>query len=338
MVAASRDSGLNADGNARGPAFRRRPADHKPAAGEPAKAGTTSAVEVPLSNELVAQRLDEVAELLDGRVANPFRVRAYRRAADTLRALDRPVSEILASEGQEALCELPGIGEAIARAIEKLTLTDELSLLSRLRGRSGAEAVLATLPGIGRKTAARIRIELGIESLHELEIAAYDGRLAALTGMGRKRIRAVRESLAARLRTRPRQPPAIPVLPFDAPDVAELLSIDQEFRRKAQAKRLLQVAPARFNPSGQAWLPILRARRGPRRYRALSSNTPLAHELGTTDDWVVIYLEGRGQSGQWTVVTARVGHLKGRRVVRGREADCTEFYESRKTQAALFSE
>ena len=70
-----------------------------------------------------------------------------------------------------------------------------------------------------------------------------------------------------------------------------------------------------------AWLPVLHTTRGRRHYTALFSNTALAHRLARTDDWVVIYWDnGRGER-QGTVVTADRGPLKGRRIVRGREAE-----------------
>lgn len=61
---------------------------------------------------------------------------------------------------------------------------------------------------------------------------------------------------------------------------------------------------------------------------ALYSNTAHAHELGMTKDWVVIYRDDRDGAGQWTVVTARYGSLRGKRIVRGREAECDAFYSS----------
>lgn len=65
---------------------------------------------------------------------------------------------------------------------------------------------------------------------------------------------------------------------------------------------------------------------GDAEYTALFSNTARAHELGTTDDWVVIYLERGDQRRQWTVVTASGGRLDGKRVVRGREAESADYY------------
>lgn len=283
----------------------------------------------PLDNDAVAARLDEVGDLLEGQAANEYRARAYRRAAQTIRRLITPVAEILHSEGLGGLTELPGIGDSIARSIQHLLATGELPILKRLQGRRPqGDAVLMTVPGVGHKTATRIHAELGIETLADLEIAAYDGRLARLPGMGSKRLRAIRESLAGRFRRKP-VIHAIPDTDHDwQPPVAELLSIDDEYRRKAAAGQLLQIAPTRFNAAGEAWLPILHAHREGRRYTAMYSNTPRAHELGTTHDWVVIYREGTGEHGQWTVITSHHGPLAGRRVVRGRESECEAHYAS----------
>ena len=74
----------------------------------------------------------------------------------------------------------------------------------------------------------------------------------------------------------------------------------------------------------------MRVERGGWKLEALFSNTRLAHELGRTHDWVVLYYH-RGQArGQCTVVTACSGHLLDLRVVRGREAECTRFYQHRR--------
>jgi putative hydrolase len=139
--------------------------------------------------------------------------------------------------------------------------------------------------------------------------------------MGQKRIDAVRDSLAGRFRRRPLNVPAKrPRRTLFEVSVSELLDIDAEFREKASEDRLPRIAPRRFNPEHEAWLPILHTRRGNRDYTALYSNTARAHELGTVGDWVVIYRDDG--DGQWTVITGRFGDLKGRRIVRGREKEC----------------
>ncbi len=145
-----------------------------------------------------------------------------------------------------------------------------------------------------------------------------------MPGFGPRRLLAVRDSLAGRGVRQQRVTRT--VRQHDEPPVAELLDVDAEYRRKADADRLLRIAPRRFNPSGKAWLPILHTHRGERHYTALYSNTARAHELGTTHDWVVIYRDDHAGRGQWTIVTSRFGPLKGRRIVRGREAECRTFY------------
>ncbi len=278
---------------------------------------------LPLDNETVARRLEETAELLEAQDANPYRVGAYRRAAAAVRGLPRPVHELLRREGLDGLTTLPGIGDSLARTIDQLVHTDQLALLERLRGETRKVDVFDTVPGIGPELARRIHEELGIESLAELEVAAHDGRLASVRGMGRGRIRGVRESLAGRFRRGPRIPAARRIrLPGREPPVAELLDVDREYREKARRKALPLIAPRRFNPTRESWLPVLHTVRGDRHYTALFSNTARAHELGALRDWVVIYRDDREGDGQWTVVTARLGPLAGQRIVRGREREC----------------
>jgi hypothetical protein len=118
---------------------------------------------LPVDNPIVAERLDETAELLAAREVNPYRVRAYHVAAQTVRGLDRPVHEVVSRNGLNGLIELPGIGDSIGRTIERLVATGTFPLLERLRGRNESNAMFATVPGLGPKTAARIRAELGIE-------------------------------------------------------------------------------------------------------------------------------------------------------------------------------
>lgn len=110
------------------------------------------------------------------------------------------------------------------------------------------------------------------------------------------------------------------------PPVEELLAVDREYRRRAKAGALKRIAPHRLNPSGEAWLPVLHAERDGRRYTALFSNTLSAHRWGRTRSWVVLYYQGGGPPGQATVVTEWHGPLRGKRVVRGREAECLAHY------------
>jgi DNA polymerase/3'-5' exonuclease PolX len=98
----------------------------------------------------IAQRLEEVAQLLDEQGANPYRVQAYRNAAQTLPQLDRPITEILQHNGMDGLLQLPGIGESLAHSIHALATTGRLPMLERLRGESDPVALLASVPSIGK--------------------------------------------------------------------------------------------------------------------------------------------------------------------------------------------
>jgi DNA polymerase (family X) len=277
-------------------------------------------------NQEVARRLDEVGRLLAEQGANPFRVQAYHRAAETLRRLDRPVDDLLRREGLEGLERLPAVGPTLARAIRVMILTGRLPMLERLRGQMDPVALLASVPGIGKALAERLHEDLGIETLEELETASYDGRLVTVAGMGEKRIAGIRDTLATRL-GRVRAPARSPA--GEEPGVEELLEVDREYRRRAASGDLHRIAPRRFNPRKEAWLPILHTQRGPRHYTALFSNTARAHELGKTKDWVVLYFDGGGGERQHTVITSLRGPLRGKRIVRGLEEECARYYAGR---------
>lgn len=287
-------------------------------------AASDDATPAPERNRRIAERLDEAARLLDAQEAGRFRVAAYRRAAGTVRGLDRDLAAILEAEGREGLTALRGIGESIARALAEMVRTGRWAQLDRLRGASEPEALFRSLPGIGPERAAAIHEALGIDTLEALEVAAHDGRLEEVDGIGPRTAQAVRDSLAVRLgrgRRAPRTPAA------EEPPVALLLGIDALYRRRAEADALPKIAPKRFNPEGEAWLPILHEEREGWDFTALYSNTAQAHRLGRTHDWVVIYFShDSAEEGQRTVVTERRGPLSGRRVVRGREEECRRHY------------
>ena len=106
-----------------------------------------------------------------------------------------------------------------------------------------------------------------------------------------------------------------------------LLDVDAEYRRRAAADELPKIAPRRLNPDRRAWLAVLHTHRDSWHFTALYSNTARAHQLGKTDDWVVLYFyDDHQEEGQHTVVTETRGPLVGKRVVRGREAECRDHY------------
>lgn len=295
----------------------------------PASGATPVSSRMPTpDNEQVAAWLRQAAELLHAQHANPFRVGAYRKAADSVQQCARSLRELFAAEGLAGLDALPGVGPGIAAAIAEMLHTGRWAQLERLRGDVDPTLLFRTVPGIGPELAARIHDGLGVDTLEALEAAAHDGRLAAVPGVGERRTATIRAALAEILdRSRLRRPPTATAADHEPP-VAALLDVDREYREAARAGTLPTIAPKRFNPEGRAWLPVLHTVRGAWHFTALFSNTAKAHELHRTQDWVVLYFhdDHRAES-QRTVVTEQHGGLVGRRVVRGREEECRAHYD-----------
>lgn len=286
-------------------------------------------------NQEIAQKLREVALLLEEQGANRFRVRAYRAAADRLEHLDVPVSRIVEQQGTDGLQALPGIGVSLARSIHTLIVTGRLPMLDRLRGHMDPIALLTSVPGIGPAFAHRLHDDLHIETLEQLEMAAHDGRLAEIEGVGPKKLQGIIDSLTARLGRVRRPTQTVEGHQAGEPSIEELLDVDREYRESSLAGTLQKIAPHRFNPKREAWLSILHTQRGPRHYTALYSNSALANQLKKTRDWVILYYDDNHGERQCTVVTGRSAPLAGKRIIRGREADCISYYHSQKPGAAV---
>lgn len=272
------------------------------------------------SNIEVASAFREAASLLRSQGANPFRVVAYEKAADTIASLPEDIAS-LAAKGAEALDSIPHVGSGLASAILEIVRTGRWAQLERLRGAAEPEALFQLIPGIGPMLARRIHDHLDCDTLEALEVAAHDGRLAAVPGVGPRRAAGILLGLSGLLN---RRRPAAAQFNAGAqrPSVAMLLDVDREYREKAEAKVLQLITPRRFNPEGKAWLPILHTTRGPWHFTVLYSNTARAHDLHKAGDWVVIYYVLDGQpEAQCTVVTETTGPRRGERVVRGRESE-----------------
>jgi DNA polymerase (family X) len=278
-------------------------------------------------NQQIADKLREAATLLEAQGANPFRAGAYRKVADTIAHLPRPVRETFDAEGVAGLDALPHIGKGIASAIAEILITGRWNQLERLRGTLDPVTLFQGVPGVGPQLAQRMHEALHVDTLEALEATAHDGRLEGVPGVGTRRAAAWRATLATMLnRIRPGDP-AAPPAPASQPPVAALLEVDREYRQKAEAGSLPAIAPRRFNPEGRAWLPVLHTQRGVWHFTALYSNTATAHKFKRTHDWVVVYFyDDNHVEAQHTVVTETRGLLAGRRVVRGRELECREFY------------
>ena len=274
-------------------------------------------------NIRIAGRLRQMSELLEHQGETGFRAQAYRRAADVVDQLGRPVDEILASEGREGLIALPTIGRSIASAIAEMIATGRWSALERLTGELDPETLLMTVPGIGPQLAQRLHTDLHIDSLEELEQAAHDGRLDRLAGFGERRLGAIRAALRDRfqlLRGRVRR--------GKNPSIRLLLQVDAAYHDRASRNELKLIAPRRFNPKGIAWLPVMHTHYRGWYFTAMYSNTARAHQLNKFQDWVVIFVSSDLEPDwQCTIVTETHGALKGKRVVRGQEDACERYYD-----------
>lgn len=288
----------------------------------PPAAPASTAADAATANRPIADKLRQAADLLEQQGANVHRVHAYRHAADSVASAAEDLRTLFDREGLRGLLGLPGVGPHIGAAIAHMLERGHWSELERLRGSLDPERLFRTIPGVGPVLARRLHEELHVDSLEALEMAAHDGRLAAIPGFGERRaamIRAALGSLLARVRWRAR------IHQGDVPSVADLLDVDAEYR--ARADRLPKIVPRRFNPERAAWLPVLHTQRERWHVTAMFSNTAVAHRLGRTRDWVVIYFHAdHSPEGQCTVVTETHGELVGERVIRGREAECRSHY------------
>ena len=295
-----------------------------------------SAATAPDNAAVADLRRDRAARLRAEGEDNPFRSGGSRHAADTVAAWPESVRAVFERDGLAGLDALPTIGAGIAAAIGEIVQSGRWGRLDRLRGGANPEAVFRTIPGVGPRLALQLHDELGVDTLEGLEVAAHDGRLERLSGLGARRAAAIRAALTQMLdRERAMRRRHAPASADHAPPIEALLDVDRAFRSGAEAGTLPTIAPRRFNPEGKAWLPVLHTRRGDWGFTALYSNTARAHELGRVRDWVVIYAEDASHhERQYTVVTAGRGTLAGRRVVRGREDECRAFYAPSSQEAS----
>ncbi len=137
-----------------------------------------------MKNAAIAQVFQDMADLLELKEENPFKIRAYQKAARTIEDLPVELGQVK-DEGR--LREIPGVGEAIAKKITELLETGRLEAYEKLRAEF-PESIsdLMAIPGVGPKTALRLSKELGITDVDELERAIKDGRVAGLYRLGEK--------------------------------------------------------------------------------------------------------------------------------------------------------
>ncbi|MGB7347288.1 MAG: DNA polymerase/3'-5' exonuclease PolX [Pirellulaceae bacterium] len=149
-----------------------------------------------MDNAAIASVFDEMAELLEFRGENPFRIRAYQNGAKAIRELNESVADILADPSRK-LSDVPGIGKTLVEKTQVLVDTGSLPQLEKLRGEVPEIVIqMARIPGLGAKKAAKLNAELGLESLDDLKRACQEGVVGKLKGFGKKTEASILDGIA----------------------------------------------------------------------------------------------------------------------------------------------
>ncbi len=150
-----------------------------------------------MDNPTVARIFNEIAALLELKAANPFKIRAYRGAAEIIATSAERVADLDVRQ----LMELPGIGKDLAAKIREIADTGQSSYHAELLEEFPPSILeLLRLQGVGPKTVAMLYGTLGIASLDDLATAAREGRLRALKGMGAKKETLILKAIEERQR------------------------------------------------------------------------------------------------------------------------------------------
>lgn len=140
---------------------------------------------MPVHNTDIARIFEQIADLLEIENDNPFRIRAYRNAARTLRNLGQDAADMLA--GGKDLTRLPGIGKDLAAKIEEIVSTGRCRTLEKLHQRTSPGLTeLLRIPGLGPRRVGALYHELDIHTPEQLYRAAKDSRIRSLPGFGEK--------------------------------------------------------------------------------------------------------------------------------------------------------
>jgi DNA polymerase (family 10) len=178
------------------------------------------------SNVQIAQLFSRIADLLELKEANPFRIRAYRRAAQVVEVLSEDLSALAAEDRLE---EIQGIGKDLAEKIRDFLASGTISEYEKLRAEVPAVLVQMTrIPGLGPRNALKIHRELGLQSLEALEEAGRSGVIAQLDGFGPKSEQNILEGIEFVRRALERRPlgMVLPIAEALARALADLESVE----------------------------------------------------------------------------------------------------------------
>lgn len=155
-----------------------------------------------MKNKEISALFEKMADLLEFKGENPFKVSAYRKAARIIGDLTRGIEEIFQS-GE--LKTIPGVGEGIAKKISEYLETGTMAAYDELHeGISDELMGIMNIPGMGPKTLSLIHKEVGVKNMVDLKGALENGRLIGLPGMGEKKIENIKRGIELLARSRGR--------------------------------------------------------------------------------------------------------------------------------------
>ncbi|NQS99746.1 MAG: DNA polymerase III, partial [Candidatus Omnitrophica bacterium] len=184
-----------------------------------------------MKNRQVAKIFRQVAEILEIQSENPFRIRAYLKAAQNIESLSQDLADLTANNELE---KIPGVGKDLAEKIKEIVSTGRLKLYEQLEDNiPEGLTILMSVPGLGPKTARRLYEELNIKDIKDLERAVKGKRLSGLPGIKNKTEENILRGIALIKKAKARMP------------LLQALSIAGEFVRELnKIKGVRQIEPA----------------------------------------------------------------------------------------------
>ena len=207
-----------------------------------------------MKNREIARMFDAIADIMEIKQENPFKIRAYRKAALNLHGFTRDLEQLSHKE----ILEIPGVGADLAAKIEEYLQSGAMTSYEQLKGEIPAGVfTLLAVPGLGPRTAKTIYDQTGVASLEELEQAAAQHKLAGIRGIQQKTEENILKGIAAVKRGRERQPlgrmlPAALDLVQALKERArvERIEIAGSIRRRRESVKDIDIVATSPDPSG----------------------------------------------------------------------------------------
>ncbi len=184
-------------------------------------------IEVIMKNKIIAEMLEQIADILEFQGDQIFKINAYRKASRVLQDLQ---TDIETRWQEKRLRELPGIGEAMVKKIDEFLTTGKMSKFEELTQAVPAELIeLLRIQNLGPKTLALAHQKLGVRNLADLTRVIENGSLAELPGLGLKKVENIRKGieLFQTARSRISIGTALPIIENIIQELTQRLSLSQ---------------------------------------------------------------------------------------------------------------